>query len=181
VLNLDTSRHVLALTSWESLLDALTAQAADGSAASSDILQLRSLGMGKEWDKPEPEKLIDDLVARLVELGLADTQGYKATRQGIKYYRRYMTINGLKNWCVEYNEAFVDWCHSTSRLWLVKYSAKADPPHTSELLKKLTVEHTMRGKNLCIPLSIPDESTASDDAVLSSLLQQIADVKAQIC
>jgi len=137
--------------------------------------------MGKEWDKPAPEKLIDDLVARLVDLGIADAHGYKATRQGTKYYRRYMTINGLNNWCVEYNDAFVDWCQSTTHLWLVKYPAKADPPHTSELLNKLTVEHTTRGKNLYIPLSIPYESSAIDDAVLSSLLQQIADVKAQTC
>jgi hypothetical protein len=93
------------------LLDALTARAVDGSAASSDILQLRSLGMGKK----------------------------------------------------------------------VKYPAKADPPHTSELLNTWTVEHVTRGKNFYIPLSIPDESTAIDDAVLSSLLQQIADVMAQTC
>jgi hypothetical protein len=181
VLNLDASRHLLALTSWESLFDALTVQMADGSAALRDILQLQSLCMGRKWDKPEPEKLIDELVTRLVDLGIADTRGYKATRQGTKYYRRYMTINGLKNWCVEYNEEVLDWCQSTTHLWLVKCPAKADPPHASELLKKLTIEHTMQGKNLYIPLSIPDESTAIDTVVLPSLLQQIADVKVQIC
>jgi hypothetical protein len=178
---LDKSRHhYLALTSWESLLEALTQQVRD-SAALEDIRQLQSLCFSRTWpdraEKSDYEKLIDALIARLVQARIASIEGYKAVRRPTSY-KRYMTFNGLMNWCVEYNESHFERFYP-SRLWLTKYLAEADMPRVTELLAKLTVEYHTQGKSLFIPLKIHEEKMLADE-ILYSLQGQIAEIASQL-
>ena len=108
-------RHVLALTSWESLLAMISqrAQQAEDVYASGDIWQLQSLCARIEAEAFQPlsedeiisptEKrisqfrdLIDELVTRLIDARIASVVGYRAT-PGPDSYKRYMSIHGLPN------------------------------------------------------------------------------------
>jgi hypothetical protein len=171
------SSRILALTSWESLLTHLEARQPNDSAAAEDIRQLQSLCAGKVPQPNELRGLLDEVVKRLVASNIAHIHNYKAT-PGPRYYKRYMGMSGIENWCVEYNEDYFDQFHFT-RVWLVKYLTKQDPPNTSGLLNKLAVVHYQHKKTFLIPLTVPD-GEATQEEILFHLQRQIVDVAEQL-
>lgn len=110
--------HRLAIASWESLISTLLndLSAPSDYDALADVSQLSALcdrllsgeiavpPGGPGWDKRDRQlrAMVDAMTARLVESRHADTKGYHAT-PGPGYYKRYMTLSGRKNWCVEFN------------------------------------------------------------------------------
>lgn len=124
--------HRLAIASWESLLAAIEKHAQNDARALADVEQLCSLCdellSGKfanlelradpNRGRPEPQmrSMVDQIVAGLVGTGHAKLKGYRAT-PGSGYYKRYMTLAGCKNWCVEFNTEY--WARfGQSVIWL---------------------------------------------------------------
>ena len=124
----------LAITSWESLLSTLLHDLSplSESRAHAEVLQLSALcerllsgelapSMGlvePHADKRDRQlrAMVDAVVAKLVEAGLANTKNYRAT-PGPGYYKRYMTLSGRINWCVEFNTEY--WARfGESLIWL---------------------------------------------------------------
>ena len=116
--------HSLALTSWEGLLGTLKADLAKAgnSRALEDISQLATLCErllsgelksspsldGLHFDEGWQKQLrltVDKISRALQEDGHAKTRGYRAT-PGPGYYKRYMTLSGHVNWCVEFNTEY---------------------------------------------------------------------------
>jgi hypothetical protein len=181
------SMHILALISWESLLAVLyeNAQQVGNNYAMSDIWQLQSLCtyVSSEAFLPlTPEEiispikkrieqlrfLIDELVNRLIESDIASIEGYKATL-GPDYYKRYMSIHNIKNWCIEFNEHYRRQYPSTL-LWLTN----TETPTLSRMLRGLSQKSCKYGSQILIPLKIPIQ--AEREEVLTSLFQQILEV-----
>jgi hypothetical protein len=179
----ENSRHFLALTSWESLLEALTQQVED-SAALEDIRQLQSLCFSRIWPiragKLDHEKLVDTLVDRLVQSDIANIEGYKTVRRPTSY-KRYMTLSGLANWCVEYNESHFEQFYP-SCLWLTKFLTNADLPQIPDRLTGLNIQSFRQGKTFLTPLLIPDgdKEEVNEAMVLDSLYRQMKDIANQL-
>jgi hypothetical protein len=181
-------QHFLALTSWESLLAVFqkkAQQVGDGYAVG-DIWQLQSLCAridaeafkplsGEEIIAPTKKRieqfrdLVDELVIRLKGAGIVSTKGYKAT-PGPNYYKRYMTINNIPNWCIEYNDSYRRE-HPPTSLWLTITESR----ELSGLLSELApVSYRQQlNKQFLIPLEIP--VGVEKDDVISSLFRQVAD------
>ena len=160
--------HILALTSWESMLNELQrkAQQAGDIYAASDIWQLQSLCERIETDafKPVSEAeitsptemrinqfkgIVDDLVARLVDSGIVSIAKYRAT-PGPDYYKRYMSIGNFYNWCIEYNEQYKKQ-HPPTAIWL----SNTIKPQLSSFVDKLAPVYFLQDKQILIPLEIP--------------------------
>ena len=191
-LHLNT-HHILALTSWESLLSAFhqKAQQVGDNYASGDIWQLQSLCSRIDEDAFHPlsedelssptkmrigqfRNLVDELVARLVASDIASIVGYRAT-PGPDSYKRYMSIHGLpdSDWCVEYNDAYRRQFPPTS-LWLTV----TNTPQLSGLQERLASLSRRDGKRILIPLKVP--VGVERDAVLDSLFSQVVDLAKQL-
>ncbi len=185
------NNHILALTSWESLLAVLyaTARQAGDEYASGDIWQLQSLcaridaeafkplsedeiKSPTEMRKKQFQGLVDELVMLLADSGIAYIAGYRAT-PGPDYYKRYMSLQGIPNWCIEYNEKLRRQ-HPPTSLWLTVYYKSS----LSGLLSALTSVGFHQGKQFLIPLRIP--SGVEKEAVLTSLLSQITEVSRRL-
>ena len=181
------STHMLALTSWESLLTVLykNAKQVGNEYAMSDIWQLQSLCAQVDTEAFLPltseditsptkmrieqlRRLIDELGNRLVESGIASIEGYRAT-PGPDYYKRYMSIHNIKNWCVEFNEGYRRQYPSTL-LWLTN----TETQELSRMLVGLSPKIYKHGSQILIPLKIPIQ--AEREEVLTSLFQQILEV-----
>ena len=181
--------HILALTSWESMLTMLQqkAQQAGDIYAAGDIWQLQSLCDRIETDafKPVAEDeitsptemrinqfkgLVDELVIRLVESGIASTIGYRAT-PGPDYYKRYFSLNGLpkSDWCVEFNNAYSKQYPGTY-IWLTAL----ETPQSSSLLTESSVIYYRYNKCFLFPLKIP--IGVEREVVLSGLMEQVIEV-----
>lgn len=127
--------HSLALTSWEGLIGTLMADLAKAgkSRALEDVSQLGTLcerllsGELKSspsldsaqfevgWQK-QLRLTVDKISHALQDAGHAKTRGYRST-PGPGYYKRYMTLSGRVNWCVEFNTEY--WALiGESLLWL---------------------------------------------------------------
>lgn len=141
------SGHYLALASWDSLIsyisDNLSHHQEQGALA--DLLQLKALcerlGSGNlqsfplhqitsERDKRDRQlrTMIDSITKVLIVSGFAKTKGYRAT-PGPGYYKRYMTLSGYINWCVEYNGEY--WARfGESLLW---FSTTMTPENATAL------------------------------------------------
>jgi hypothetical protein len=125
----------LALTTWEGLIHTLRADLAKAGnpPALEDVTQLATLcerllsgelksspsldGVRFEEGWQKQLRLTVDRISRaLTEAGHAKTRGYRAT-PGPGYYKRYMTLSGRVNWCVEFNTEY--WALlGESLLWL---------------------------------------------------------------
>jgi hypothetical protein len=184
------ARHILALTSWESLLDVFEARARQVGEkhAWADIWQLQSLCdrvtedaflplAEHELTSPTQKRirqirdLMDELMPRLVASGIASLKGYKAT-PGPDYYRRYMSLHEIGNWCVEYNETYRK-LYPPAILFLT-----AEPWRFSVPEEGLAPKSFMSGKLLLIPLDIP--TGVEKEAVVNSLQEQITAVANKI-
>lgn len=185
------TKHMLALTSWELLLENLCTKAkrAKDEYAASDIWQLQSLCRRIDEDAFQPlyesditsptikrihqlHDLIDDLVTRLVDSGIVSITGYKAT-PGPGYYKRYMSLQGIPNWCVEYNERYRKQ-HPPINIWL----STTETQRLTGLLSDLTPVSYRQGRNLLIPLEIP--LNAERESILISLQQQVTAISKRL-
>ena len=126
-------RHFFAVASWESLVEKLVTgvSRATNARAHADIAQLSALcthllsgnAVGSPLTDPDRDKrerqlraMVDQVVNRLVTAGHADVKPYRAT-PGPGYYKRYMTLSGHINWCVEFNTEY--WARfGESLIWL---------------------------------------------------------------
>ena len=180
------NQHILALTSWESLLEAfhIKAQQVGDNFALADIWQVQSLCArvteeaflplaANELTAPTQKRinqykgLIDELMTRLAATGFASIAGYRAT-PGPDYYRRYMSLQGIGNWCVEYNETYRRQ-FPPANLFLT-----AEIPRlTSSFTELAPVCHRL-GNLLLIPLDMP--IGVEKASLLNSLLQQVIEV-----
>ena len=171
------NNHILALTSWESLLEVLHQKAEQerNQYATGDIWQLQSLCARIDGEKITPTQmrieefrgLVDALVSRLVDSGIASIERYKAT-PGPGFYKRYMSIHGIPNWCIEFNESLRKQ-HPPTNLWLTIYKK----PALSDVLTELASVGFPKGKQFLIPLEIPESERA---AVVNSLFLQVVDI-----
>jgi hypothetical protein len=130
-----SNKQSLAVTSWDSMIDYLEAvlQGKQDQQAINDLLQFRSLcnrlstgnldsspllaatASGDKRDR-QGRKMVDSITRVLIEKGHAKTKGYRAT-PGPGYYKRYMTLSGQSNWCVEFNLEY--WARfGESPIWL---------------------------------------------------------------
>jgi hypothetical protein len=184
-------KHFLALTSWESMLAALykKAQHEKDEFASGDIWQLQSLCARIEAEAFQPlskdeitsptkmrigqfRDLINELVIHLNNSGTISIAGYKAT-PGPDYYKRYMSIHGIPNWCIEFNEKYRKQ-HPPTNLWLTT----TETQQLSGMLTELAPISYRQGKQFLFPLEIP--IGVERETVLASLLQQIIDVSKRL-
>lgn len=177
--------HILALTSWESMLDMFQqrAQEAKDIYAAGDIWQLQGLCNRIDTDafKPVTEDdlasptemrisqfkgIVDELVTLLVESGIVSTVGYRAT-PGPDYYKRYFSLNGLprSDWCVEFNNTYHKQFPSTY-LWFTSL----DTPQSSSLFAESSLFYYRYNKCFLIPLKIP--VGVERETVLSDLMEQ---------
>lgn len=171
------SNHILALTGWEPLLEVLhkRAQQEGDEYASGDIWQLQSLCVRIDGEKISPTQmrieqfrdLIDELVIRLVDSGIVSVTGYKAT-PGPDYYKRYMSIHDIPNWCIEFNESLRKQ-HPLTNLWLTIHKK----PTLSSVLAELASIGSLQGKQLLIPLKISEAKRA---VVVNDLYLQVLEV-----
>jgi hypothetical protein len=187
------THHILALTSWESLLMAFhqKAQQVGDIYASGDIWQLQRLCSRIDEDAFHPlsedeltsptkmriaqfRSLVDDLITRLVDSGIASIAGYKATPRPDSY-KRYMSIHGLpdSDWCVEFNDTYRRQFPPTC-LWLTVMNT----PQLSGLQERLTSLSRRDGKRILIPLKTP--VGVEREAVLDSLFSQVVDLAKQL-
>jgi len=128
------SGHRLAIASWESLLSWLLHDLSESNDrnAHANLLQLASLcerllsgelASSSLLGDTDPDKrdrqlraMVDKVVTGLVEAGHATLKDYRST-PGPGYYKRYMTLSGRKNWCVEFNTEY--WARfGESLIWL---------------------------------------------------------------
>ena len=151
----------VAIAPWQSLLALLSETPNLTSAGSEDLRQLHSLVSGllqappasnSEEDKlvREVRHIVDEVTRRLSELGHATLKGYRAT-PGPGYYKRYMSLHGHPNWCVEFN---VDYWAKTAQspIWL---TVPMRPPHSPEytvLASELGHLPRIMAEQLLIPL-----------------------------
>jgi hypothetical protein len=181
------NKHTLSLISWENLFGVLArkAKAVNDQYAISDIWQLQSLcaRIDEEAFKPISEEeltsptkiriaqyreLIDELIVRLVDSNIVSIKGYQAT-PGPDYYKRYMTINGFHNWCIEYNERYRRQ-HPETSLWLTTTIT----PQVAAMLSKLSLVGHKQGKQLLVPMEIP--IGVERESVMISLMEQVKKV-----
>ncbi len=114
----------LAFVSWSFVLDHLEGRlkGAEEDLGAHEIWQLEGLcrrlddeafrplklgedPSGSERRRAQLRSMVDDVVKRLVESGVFDIKGYRAT-PGPRSYRRYGTLSGRMNWFVGYNEEY---------------------------------------------------------------------------
>ena len=112
--------HCLSVASWESLMRKLLEDLSSGNnpKAHADVAQLSALcerllsgelapfpvlaDPGRDKRDSQLRTMVDQVATRLIKAGHAVTKGYRAT-PGPGYYKRYMTLSGHVNWCVEFN------------------------------------------------------------------------------
>lgn len=175
--------HILALTSWERLLDVFYNRAvkARNKYATGDIWQLQSLCARIDIDEnTSPTKmkigefrgLIDELVSHLEELGIVSTEKYRAT-PGVGYFKRYISINEFVDWCIEFNDEYSK-KYPPTNLWLTT----RETPQLAALLPEFTPVKCRSGRQFLIPLEIPMDVERDD--VLSSLVQQVKGISNRI-
>lgn len=183
------SSHRLALASWEGLLSTLTRSVAVDSAAHADLLQLNALCdrvlsqdlanqavlAGSSGDKAHPQlrAMVDRITVGLIEGGHARVdRRYRAT-PGPGYYKRYMTVAGRLNWCVEFN--FEYWARfGKSLIWLSATTsclAAGDVPALEAMLLDGALKD---GRQLLIPLLAGH--ARSEKEALEHMLTQAAAV-----
>lgn len=151
------SAHRLAITSWESLLKVLEQSVTPGNDAHADLLQLCALcdrvlrgelpsvvhvadGGGPEAHR-QLKEMVDAIASGLIAEGIADTKGYRAT-PGPGYYKRYMTLAGRVNWCVEFNQEY--WARfGESQIWL-SGDLKSMSPSDVDSLDAMLLERVPR-------------------------------------
>jgi len=187
-------RKLLGLASWESLLSHLKNElevngVTDGAnevwqlqglcerldAEAFHPLQADDLKSGSDARIKEYRRLVNDLVDILVEKGYATVKDYRAT-PGATYYKRYMTLFGNANWCIEYNGNHWTRFQSTP-IWL-SVSIKS-VSRSIEKLNALQEESPNRliehNKRILFPLELPLNVEKED--ILNSLVQQIEEIE----
>lgn len=182
--------HRLAIASWERLISTLLndLSAPSDSDALVDVSQLNALCgrlLGGEiadipgdpdWDKRDRQlrAMVDAVVARLAEDGYANTEGYRST-PGPGYYKRYMTLSGRKNWCVEFNSEY--WARfGESLIWLSTShpSASADEFVALDAMLANSARHVR--KDILIPLR-PTHARSEAEALERMVVQAAAVAK----
>lgn len=136
-------------------------------------LQIQDIQPGSDIRIEHYHTLVNDLVGILIEKGYASTKGYRRTSNA-DYYKRYTTLFGIVNWCIEYNG--VHWTDfQTTPIWLSVHSTS----HPIERLNPLRAEIPSRlfedKGRIIIPLKLP--LGVERDVILKSLVQQIEDFK----
>jgi hypothetical protein len=183
--------HCLALASWENLISTLIQDLPhqSGNKAFSDISQLGALcerlisgelgaspallGFDDQDKREEQLRLmVDEIAKRIVEADYAKTKGYRAT-PGPGYYKRYMTMSGRVNWCVEFNTEY--WArYGESLIWLsttIPYTTQAD---CTELQAKLANSAFRIRDQFLIPLLTTHSH--SEDQALEQMTRQAVSV-----
>lgn len=126
--------HRLAVASWEGLISTLLhdLSSVNELKAQADVSQWSSLcerllsgelaGFPRLGDPDRDTRdrqlreMVDAVMTELEKAGHAITKRYRAT-PGPGYYKRYMTLSGRINWCVEFNKEY--WAHfGESLIWL---------------------------------------------------------------
>jgi hypothetical protein len=187
---------LLGLASWESLLSYLKKELevngiVDGEhevwqlqglcerldAEAFHPLQADDLKSDSDMQIEEYRRLINDLVGILIKKGHASIKEYRAT-PGADYYKRYMTLYGSKNWCVEFNATY--WARfQRTPIWLTLDFASKFTTQSIKKLSPLKEESPSRlfedEKQIMIPLELALNVERED--VLKSLVQQIEEIE----
>lgn len=121
--------------------------------------------MGGEAAHPT---IVDELAKRLVESGLFDTKGYRAT-PGPRSYRRYGTLAGNVNWFVGYNEEYAA-RFGGSLLWVGGPSGDTRTHGPLPAEDGTPLRSFELGKEVLFPLDVPIQK-AREQAVQSLVAQ----------
>jgi hypothetical protein len=172
----------LAYVSWSFLLEHLERQleGAGEVRGAHEVWQLKGLcqtleepfqpgASGSQEHKARLRSIVDEVAGRLIERGLFETKGYRAT-PGPDYYHRFGTLAGLVNWSVGYNEQHARRFEESS-LWLRGHSRSAEDFGPS----LAGAGHSFRcyelDGRLLFPLDIPEQ--AAREVVVHSLIDQV--------
>ena len=181
----------LGLVSWESLLTYLKQQleANDVIDGSFEVWQLQGLCKRLDAEAFHPllaedlrtdsdaqivsyHRLVDDLVNKLVEKEYASVKDYRAT-PGVDYYKRYMTLFGNRDWCIEFNRTH--WIHlQRTPIWLTNATTQSIE-RVASLRKESPSRLFEDGKQILIPLDLLQE--VEKEAVLDNLVDQIEKIE----
>ena len=182
--------HRLAIASWESLMSTLLDALSPVSEpeAHADVSQLRALcarllsgeiadrGFAGDPDRNERDqqmrRAVDSVVTNLMEAGHANTKGYRPT-PGPGYYKRYMTLHGRKNWCVEFNSEY--WARfGESQIWLSSNRQWLSDADCAALETKFAPSIRRIRQEVLIPLLM--RHACSRQEALEQMTTQAADV-----
>jgi hypothetical protein len=178
----------MGLASWESLLSFLKQHLENSNdyQGAQEVWQLKGLCERLDYDAFHPlqegdftsiserqikdlKSLLDDVVTVLVGQEVANIKRYKTT-PGPDYYKRYMTLQGHRNWCAEYNAFYWNHFHLTP-LWLTT-TATPELLEALDPLRQGPTEKLFRyGRQLVIPLELPLQVERQE--VIDSLVSQI--------
>jgi len=137
-------------------------------------LQAKDLQSSADLEIEKYHRLVDDIVKILIKKGHASTEEYSAT-PGTGFYKRYMTLHGYKNWCVECNQTY--WSNfGSTPIWLTLYiRSKAQAKEKSNSIKEKSRNRVFVDKNyILIPLELA--LGVEQEYVINHLVRQIEDV-----
>ncbi len=194
IASVDSKRNLLAI-SWRRLLDTMVA-AVNDSSASEDIRQLQGLcermdqeafvpmrleEFGQEFPRRvgQLNSLVDDVVTRCVDIGLANIKGLRATAMAMGY-GRYLRLGTTGAWL----GVSFDWWSSMrpTPLWLDIKAWREDPETLED--KKARLQELVHEQppmlienenSLLVPLRIPTMVERSE--VVRTLVDQVAEVR----
>jgi len=183
--------HALALASWERLIatllrtippdaqpnpraDFLQLSALCDRLLSGDLPASPALQSVAENDKRDRQlrAVVDKTLRRVVADGHAATRGYRAT-PGPGYYKRYFSLSGRINWCIEFNSEY--WArYGQSMLWLTTTITPEAEADYAALEAKLASSTYQLRDQLLIPLLTTHGR--SEDEVAAYMAKQAASV-----
>lgn len=185
---------VLGLVSWESLLTYLKKALEDNGVIEGayEVWQLQGLcerldaegfhtllaedlQSSADVETEKYHRLADALLEILVEKDYASSGKEYRTTSGADFYKRYMTLDGHKNWCIEFNQTY--WASfAPTPIWLTLYfkSQTQAKEKFNSLREKSPNKIYLDKHSILIPLELALGVERED--VLKHLVRQIEEV-----